>query len=81
MNEQVEMAARTRPVVGYRYNDVLGRSIHDGDCHFWSYSICTCGLLHQMASDVETNPPWYFEETSSQRLGFEWIAHLKRTME
>lgn len=25
-----------------------GKLIHDGDCHFWSIDICTCGLLHHL---------------------------------
>lgn len=28
------------------YRVVNGHFIHDGDCHFWGLSICTCGLLH-----------------------------------
>jgi len=25
-----------------------GYLVHDGDCHFWSLKICTCGLLHYL---------------------------------
>ena len=31
----------------YRQNE-KGHYIHDGDCYFWSYKICTCGLLHKL---------------------------------
>lgn len=25
-----------------------GALIHDGDCHIWSWHICSCGLLHHL---------------------------------
>ena len=43
----------------YRVKD--GRPIHDGDCHFWSWSICTCGLLHWLAPTLPT-ATWYAKE-------------------
>mgnify|MGYP001590696097 CR=1 FL=1 len=43
----------------YRLKD--GRPIHDGDCHFWSWSICTCGLLHWLAPTLPT-ATWYAKE-------------------
>ena len=24
------------------------RVVHHGDCHFWSFKVCTCGLLHDL---------------------------------
>lgn len=42
------------------------RPIHDGDCYFWSYDLCTCGLLHHLMFD----PPdedWFWEEKIRHR--------------
>lgn len=38
-----------------------GRYIHDGDCHFWSEQICTCGLIHHLLPN-HSEEDWYGEE-------------------
>ena len=34
----------------YRTTTVDGKQNlrHDGNCHFWGWGICTCGLLHDL---------------------------------
>lgn len=53
-----------------RYRTKDGRPIHDGDCHFWSWSICTCGLLHWLAPMLPEET-WYAEERARQERAFQ----------
>lgn len=41
-----------------------GQLLHDGDCLFWDYRICTCGLLHHLnpRSDKEEVYPDFWPE-------------------
>jgi hypothetical protein len=37
-----------RKTIGYPN----GAIVHDGDCHIFSYGVCTCGLLHLLNSSL-----------------------------
>ncbi len=49
---------------------------HDADCHFFSWKICTCGLLHQL--HVNGNPlaeyALYYEDCSYQLEALDLLA-------
>jgi hypothetical protein len=55
-----------------------GRLVHDSDCHFWSWDICSCGLLHHLnimdSSERERLYPNFGEDHAKHRgllAGFE----------
>ncbi len=41
---------------------------HDGDCHFWGWNICTCGLLHQLMVKENAGElyPAFWEDRAKQ---------------
>lgn len=45
-----------------------GTICHDGDCYFYGYHVCTCGLLHQLAPLTNINElyPNYARERGLQ---------------
>ncbi len=56
-----------KAMVGFRHKG--GHAIHDGDCHFWSRKICTCGLLHQLSAKHE--PAEYYPAFDDEMLQHE----------
>lgn len=63
---------------GWRMKD--GVLIHDGDCRFWSFGICTCGLLHTLRprSDVDELRPAFGEDDAEEHGAFELLMALDR---
>ncbi len=45
-----------------RYRIKNDRYIHDGDCYFWSFKVCTCGLLHWLGPCPPVDQKWYLKE-------------------
>jgi hypothetical protein len=48
---------------------VEGKLIHDCDCHWWSWRICTCGLIHFCLPQADKMGVLY------PTLEAEWAAH------
>lgn len=59
-----------------------GAIVHDGDCAFFSYSICDCGLLHEMRcqpEDIITELyPEFAEEDSDHQWTLGWLLESLR---
>lgn len=53
------------PKLSQTWREKDGRLIHDGDCHFWSKKICTCGLLHRLQV-FDPQPEWWAREYGEQ---------------
>ncbi len=51
-----------------KWREKNGRPIHDGDCHFWSKQVCTCGLIHHLCPQ-HPGDDWY---------GQEWAMHERQ---
>ena len=60
-----------------------GAVVHHGDCYWYSHKLCTCGLLHDLASlseGIEGIYPNFGEEWNQQESVLDWIskhAHTK----
>ncbi len=51
-----------RDMFSKRWRKKDGRPCHDGDCHFWSEDLCTCGLIHHVMWDPPEDAGWHWEE-------------------
>ena len=60
-----EALTPSSPKTVERYREKDGRLIHDGDCRFWSWKICTCGLLHWLAPQIPKDE-WFYQESAEQ---------------
>lgn len=63
---------------GKRWREKNGRLIHDGDCHFWSAKVCTCGLLHHLMPSTVHWPEWFMDEMVEQDRQFEVLRTHRR---
>ena len=57
---------------------------HNGDCHFWGFKICTCGLLHELMIDYEDgikSHPKLGKDLAEQDMQFDFLLALNRLEE
>lgn len=49
---------------------------HDGDCHFWGFNICTCGLLHRLIvkENAKELYPAFWEDQAKQDTEFDSLT-------
>lgn len=58
---------------------VDGYPVHDGDCHIFTYHICTCGLLNHLLWKVELIPKEKYDdfckELNKQEEAMLWLIN------
>jgi len=52
--------------------------IHDGDCHWWNFGICTCGLIHHLMprDDATQIMPDYWEQRAIHETRIEQLEYI-----